>query len=118
MGEITLVKLDLEGATSTASFTLNLPFSGRVQKTIGDTGDESEGNIETETEAETETETESQAGDGGGAGKRLAIVGVFVFLVAAVALTKYMMGDDDEDTDEMVADENRPVGVTVGEEYE
>lgn len=114
MGEITLVKLDLEGATSTASFTINLPFSGRVRKTVGADEESGEFDVSGEDESEETRESAREEGDSG-RGKGLAVVGVFVFFVVAVALAKYMMGGDDE-TDEPTPEENRAVGVTLEED--
>ena len=108
MGKITLIELNLEGASP----TLNLPFSGNSTRTEGESEESDDVDFDVGEKYEDEAEDDSS----GGKGKALALVGVLVFLVVSAALAKYMMGGDEEETE--FDDVDRPVGVTVGQEDE
>lgn len=99
MGDLTLLKLDMQGATA----TINLPFSGR-SLTRTATG----GRDGSESETATDSESTNRSGDssvdrtttmkssGGVKRKAIAVVGLLAFVTLLGAAIKYRGGDDDD----------------------
>lgn len=125
VAEITLFRLDLEGATFDAESTVHLPFSGRKTKKVEhevDGGEESETDDADPEEPDDESSADDSHEHGGGpSGKGLAVVGLLVGLVVAVVLAR-KRGEDSQEEDGDVEIEtkevDRPVGVTIDHDEE
>lgn len=99
MVDITILELNLPEST----FSAALPFGGSSNDSGAD-----------ETSRDSES-VDSEVEDSDGSNRALAIVGTFVFLVIAVAIVKYLTGDD-EDHDVEIETPDEPIGVTIDDE--
>ena len=104
MVDITLIELHVEDG----SFNANFPFSGvDPAESEGERGSDG-----SDTDEEGSAESDSSS-----LGKARAIIGVFLFMVVAVAIVKYVTGDDGDsavDIDSPVKHE-APAGLSADE---
>ena len=104
MVDITFIELHVEDGT----FNANFPFSG-VEPAENEVEELVDG---LETDGENNSESDSSS-----LGKSSAILGVFLFMVVAVAIIKYVTGDDSDgavDIDSPVKHE-APAGLSADE---